>query len=66
MRERVTANDLKHVETKIIMEEDNMFRETNYYKKLEIRERESYVSEKEITENAVSETGELIKLSFLL
>ena len=64
MRERVTANDLKHVETKIIMEEDNMFRETNYYKKLEIRE--SYVSEKEITENAVSETGELIKLSFLL
>lgn len=42
MRERVTANDLKHVETKIAMEEDNMFRETNYYKKLEIRERELY------------------------
>lgn len=27
MRERVTANDLRHVETKIIMTEDRMFRE---------------------------------------
>ena len=38
MSERVTADDVRHVETKIIMTEDKMFREKNYYKKLEIRE----------------------------
>lgn len=38
MSERVTADDIRHVETKIIMTEDKMFRENNYYKKLEIRE----------------------------
>ena len=38
MSERVTADDVRHVETKIIMAEDKMFREKNYYKKLEIRE----------------------------
>lgn len=37
MSERVTADDIRHVETKIIMTEDKMFREKNYYKKLEIR-----------------------------
>ena len=36
MSERVTADDVRHVETKIIMTEDKMFREKNYYKKLEI------------------------------
>ena len=30
---RVTADDVRHVETKIIMTEDKMFREKNYYKK---------------------------------
>ncbi|WP_181976035.1 hypothetical protein [Blautia obeum] len=38
MSERVTADDVRNVETKIIMTEDKMFREKNYYKKLEIRE----------------------------
>lgn len=38
MSERVTADDVRYVETKIIMTEDKMFREKNYYKKLEIRE----------------------------
>lgn len=38
MSERVTADDVRHVETKIIMTEGKMFREKNYYKKLEIRE----------------------------
>ena len=38
MSERVTADDVRHVETKIIMTEDKMFREKNYYKKLDIRE----------------------------
>lgn len=38
MSERVTADDVRHVETKIIMTEAKMFREKNYYKKLEIRE----------------------------
>lgn len=38
MSERVTADDVRHVETNIIMTEDKMFREKNYYKKLEIRE----------------------------
>lgn len=38
MSERVTADDVRHVETKIIMTEVKMFREKNYYKKLEIRE----------------------------
>lgn len=38
MSERVTADDVRHVETKIIMTKDKMFREKNYYKKLEIRE----------------------------
>ena len=51
MSERVTADDVRHVETKIIMTEDKMFREKNYYKKLEIRD---YISEEEITEDAVS------------
>lgn len=30
MSERVTADDVRHVETKIIMTEDKMFREKNY------------------------------------
>lgn len=30
MSERVTADDVRHVETKIIMTEDKMFRENNY------------------------------------
>lgn len=38
MSERVTADDVRHVETKIIMTEYKMFREKNYCKKLEIRE----------------------------
>lgn len=38
MSERVTTDDIRHVETKIIMTEDKMFREKNYYKKLEITE----------------------------
>lgn len=46
MSERVTANDLRHVETKIFMEEDNMFRERNYYKKLEIREQVIFLRKK--------------------
>lgn len=45
MRERVTAEDLRHVETKIIMTEDRMFREREreYSKKLEIREEVVYL-----------------------
>ena len=43
MRERVTANDLRHAETKIIMAEDDMFRETNYCKKLKIRKEIVYL-----------------------
>lgn len=39
MSERVTADDVRHVETKIIMTEDKMFREKNYYKKLESEKR---------------------------
>lgn len=46
MRERVTANDLRHVETKIIMTEDRMFREREYCKKLEIREKIIYLRNK--------------------
>lgn len=46
MRERVTANDLRHVETKIIMTEDRMFREREYCKKLEIREEIIYLRNK--------------------
>ena len=46
MRERVTANDLRHVETKIIMTEDRMFLEREYCKKLEIREKIIYLRNK--------------------
>lgn len=46
MRERVTDNDLRHVETKIIMTEDRMFREREYCKKLEIREEIIYLRNK--------------------
>lgn len=46
MRERVTAEDLRHVETKIIMTEDRMFRERNYSKKLEIRQEIIYLGNK--------------------
>ena len=46
MRERVTANDLRHVETKIIMTEDRMFREREYCNKLEIREKIIYLRNK--------------------
>ena len=46
MRKRVTANDLRHVETKIIMTEDRMFREREYCKKLEIREKIIYLRNK--------------------
>lgn len=46
MRGYVTYKDLRHVETKIIMEEDNMFREKNYYKKMEIRERVIFLKRK--------------------
>lgn len=46
MRERVTAEDLRHVETKIIMTEDSMFREREYCKKLEIREEIIYLRNK--------------------
>lgn len=46
MSERVTADDVRHVETKIIMTEDKMFREKNYYKKLEIREEIIFLREK--------------------
>ena len=46
MRDRVTANDLRHVETKIIMTEDRMFREREYCKKLEIREKIIYLRNK--------------------
>lgn len=46
MRERVTAEDLRHVETKIIMTEDKMFREREYSKKLEIRQEIVYLRNK--------------------
>ena len=46
MIERVTAVDLRHVETKIIMTEDKMFREREYCKKLEIREEIIYLRNK--------------------
>ncbi len=46
MRERVTAEDLRHVETKIIMTEDKMFREREYSKKLEIRQEIIYLRNK--------------------
>lgn len=46
MIERVTAGDLRHVETKIIMTEDRMFREREYCKKLEIREETIYLRNK--------------------
>ena len=46
MSERVTADDARHVETKIIMTEDKMFREKNYYKKLENREEIIFLREK--------------------
>ena len=46
MRERVTAEDLRHVETKIIMTEDKMFREREYSKKLEIRQEVIYLRNK--------------------
>lgn len=46
MSERVTADDVRHVETKIIMTEDKMFREKNYYKKLEIRKEIIFLREK--------------------
>lgn len=46
MRERVTANDLRHVKTKIIMTEDRMFRERENCKKLEIREEIIYLRNK--------------------
>ena len=46
MSERVTADDVRHVETKIIMTEDKMFREKNYYKKLEIREQIIFLRKK--------------------
>lgn len=46
MIERVTAVDLRHVETKIIMTEDKMFREREYCKKLEIREKIIYLRNK--------------------
>lgn len=46
MRERVTSEDLRHVETKIIMTEDRMFREREYCKKLEIREEIIYLRNK--------------------
>ena len=46
MRERVTDDDLRHVETKIIMTEDRMFREREYCKKLEIREEIIYLRNK--------------------
>lgn len=46
MIERVTAVDLRHVETKIIMTEDKIFREREYYKKLEIREEIIYLRNK--------------------
>lgn len=65
MIERVTAVDLRHVETKIIMTEDKMFREREYCKKVG-NQRRNHISEKQITENAVSKTGGLVKLSFLL
>lgn len=46
MIERVTAVDLRHVETKIITTEDKMFREREYCKKLEIREEIIYLRNK--------------------
>ena len=46
MREQVTAEDLRHVETKIIMTEDRMFREREYCKQLEIREEIIYLRKK--------------------
>ena len=46
MKERVTAEDLRHVETKIIMTEDKMFREREYGKKLEIRQELIYLRTK--------------------
>lgn len=46
MSERVTADDVRYVETKIIMTEDKMFREKNYYKKLEIRKEIIFLREK--------------------
>lgn len=46
MIERVTAGDLRHAETKIIMTEDRMFREREYCKKLEIREEIIYLRNK--------------------
>lgn len=46
MSERVTADDVRHVKTKIIVTEDKMFREKNYYKKLEIRKEIIFLREK--------------------
>lgn len=46
MRELVTDCDIRHVETKIIMTEDRMFREANYSKKMEIRDEVIYLRKK--------------------
>lgn len=43
MRERVTANDLRHVETKIIMTEDRMFRERERIVRSWKSEKKSYI-----------------------
>lgn len=46
MIELVTDCDMRHVETKIIMTEDRMFRESNYGKKMEIRDEIIYLRKK--------------------
>ncbi len=43
MIERVTAGDLRHVETKIIMTEDRMFRERENIVKSWKSEKKSYI-----------------------
>lgn len=43
MRERVTAEDLRHVETKIIMTEDRMFRERESIVRSWKSEKKSYI-----------------------
>lgn len=53
MSERVTADDVRHVETKIIMTEDKMFREKELLQEAG-NQRRDYISEEEITEDAVS------------
>lgn len=55
MSERVTADDVMHVETKIIMTEDKMFRDSREELLQEAgNQRRDYISEEEITEDAVS------------